>query len=179
MDLPSFTTLILLRSEQISWQDLCLFNTRHYWTGLHVWFSRFSLLSLLLSCSSWATGTAPLNHSWITTNKSGWYLPSFSHTPVKTHFLLFYTSGCFQTTMSLVPYPGIIFLSHLQVIFPYTGPQWYPMEFLLRVAIIHGKRERTGSSLLSSLVPSLHTFTESLFSKSVTYKPSSWKLSNM
>ena len=61
----------------------------------------------------------------------------------------------------------------LAVIFPYTGPQRYPMEFLLRVTIIHGKRERAGSSLLSSLVPSLHTFTESLCSKSVTYKLSS------
>ena len=67
----------------------------------------------------------------------------------------------------------------LAVMFPYTGPQLYPMESLLRVAIIHGKRERTGSSLLFSLVPSLHTFTENLCSKSVTYRPSSWKLSNM
>ena len=58
--------------------------------------------------------------------------------------------------------------------FPYTGPQLHPVKFLLTVAIIHAKRERTGSSLLCSLVPSLHTFTENLCSKFVTYKRSSW-----
>ena len=139
----------------------------------HVWFSRFSLLSLFLSCSSWATGTAPLNHSWITTNKSGWYLPSLSHTPVKTCFLLFCTSGSFQPTMSLVPHSGILVLSHLQWFshtqgFNYT--QWNPFS---EWPIIHGKRERIGSSLLFSLVPSLHTFSGNLCSKSVTYRPSS------
>ena len=61
----------------------------------------------------------------------------------------------------------------LAAMFPCTGPQLHPKKFLFRVAIIHTKRERTGSSLLSSLVPSLHTFTENLYSKFVTYKRSS------
>ena len=47
----------------------------------------------------------------------------------------------------------------LAAMFPYTRPQLHPVKFLFKVAIIHAKRERTGSSLLSSLVPSLHTFT--------------------
>ena len=51
------------------------------------------------------------------------------------------------------------------------------MEFLCRVAIKHAKRERTGSSLLSSLVLSLHTSTEDLCSKFVPCKSSSIKLS--
>ena len=38
------------------------------------------------------------------------------------------------------------------------------------------KRERTGSSLLSSLVPSLDTFTENLCSKFVTYNIQTFKL---
>ena len=67
----------------------------------------------------------------------------------------------------------------IAAMFPYTRSQSHPMKFLFRVAIIHAKRERTGSSLLSSLVPSLHTFTENLCSKFVTYKRSSRKLSNM
>ena len=62
---------------------------------------------------------------------------------------------------------------------PIHGPQIHAVKFLCRVAIIHAERERTGSSLLSSIVPSLHTFTENLCSKFVTYKRSSWKLSNM
>ena len=45
------------------------------------------------------------------------------------------------------------------------------------VGIIHPKGEKPGSSLFSSLVPSLHTFTENLCSKFVTYKCSSIKLS--
>ena len=61
----------------------------------------------------------------------------------------------------------------LAAMFPYTGPQLCSVEFLCRVAIIHAERERTGSSLLSSIVPSLHTFTENLCSKFVTYKLSS------
>ena len=56
----------------------------------------------------------------------------------------------------------------LAAMFPYTGPQLCSMEFLCRVAIKHAKRERTGSTLLSSLVPSLDTFTEHLCSKSFT-----------
>ena len=61
----------------------------------------------------------------------------------------------------------------LAAMFPSTGPQIHPVKFLFRVAIIEAKRERTGSSLLSSLVPSLHTFTENLCIKFVTYKRSS------
>ena len=60
----------------------------------------------------------------------------------------------------------------LAALFPYTRPQLCSMEFLFRVAIIHARMETTGSSLLSSLVHSLHTFTEHLCSKSVTNKPS-------
>ena len=41
-------------------------------------------------------------------------MPSLSHTPVKTCFLLFCTSGSFQQTMSLDPHPVILVLSHLQ-----------------------------------------------------------------
>ena len=63
--------------------------------------------------------------------------------------------------------------------FPYSGPQLCSMEFLFRVAIIHAKMETTGSSLRSSLVHSLHIITQHLNSKSVTNKPSNWKLSNM
>ena len=101
------------RKEQINWQDLHLFNTRHTWPGIHVWLSQFSLLSHLC-CTSWAAGTAPLNHSSITTNKSGWYLPSLSHKPVKTCFLLFHTLCSFQPTMALVLPPGILVLWHLK-----------------------------------------------------------------
>ena len=104
MDLPSFTTQILSRKEQINWQDLHLFNTRYTWPETHVRFSWFILLSLL----NWATETAPLNHSSITTNKSRWYLPSLSHKPVKTCFFLICTPGSFQPTMALLPHPGIL-----------------------------------------------------------------------
>ena len=41
--------------------------------------------------SYWATKTAPLNHSSITTNKSRRYLRSLSHKPMKTCFLLICT----------------------------------------------------------------------------------------
>ena len=61
----------------------------------------------------------------------------------------------------------------LAVMFPYSRLQLCSMEFPFRVAIIHAKMERTGSSLLSCLVHSLHTITEHLCSKSVTNKPSS------
>ena len=61
----------------------------------------------------------------------------------------------------------------LAAMFPSMGPQLHSVKFLFRVAVIHTKRERTGSSLLSSLVPSLHTFTEDLCSKFVTYQRSS------
>ena len=65
-------------------------------------------------CSYWATETAPLNHSSITTNKSRWYLPSLSYKPVKTCFLLICTPGCFQPTMAPMPHPGILVLCPLQ-----------------------------------------------------------------
>ena len=54
----------------------------------------------------------------------------------------------------------------IAAMFPYTRSQSHPMKFLFRVAIIHSKMERTGSSFLSSLVPSyihsLKTCVESL-----------------
>ena len=110
MDLPSFTTLILSRKDQKNGHDLHLFNTRYTWPGTHVRFSWFILLSLLIlsnrDCSS--------KDSSITTNKSRWYFPSLSHTPVKTVFLLICTPGSFQPTMALVPRPGILVLCHLQ-----------------------------------------------------------------
>ena len=143
---------------------------------IHVWFSRFSLLSLPLSCSSCARGTAAITHSSITTHKAGWYLQSLPHEPVKTCFFLFRTLGSFQPTTALLLPPGIPVLS-LAVMVPYTRLQLHQMKFLFRVAIIHAKRERTGSSLLSSLVLSLHTSTEDLCSKFVPCKSSSIKLS--
>ena len=106
-------------------------------------------------------------------NKQIWiFAESFTYSseklfPPLLHFWLFSTNhGCCPTSWD----PGPLSLAAM---FPYAGPQLCSMEFLCRVAIKHAKRERTGSSLLSSLVHSLHTFTEHLCSKSVTYKPSS------
>ena len=109
-----------------------------------------------------------LNH-----NKQIWiFAESFTYTseklfPPLLYFWLFSTNhGSCPTFWD----PGPLSLAAM---FPYTGPQLCSMEFLCRVAIKHAKRERTGSTLLSSLVPSLDTFTEHLCSKSFTYKPSS------
>ena len=100
------------------------------------------------------------------------FAESFTYTseklfPSLLHFWLFSTNhGSCATSWN----PGPLSLA---VMFPYTGPRLCSMEFLFRVAIIHAKMERTGSSLLSSFVHLLHTFTEHLCSKSVTNKPSS------
>ena len=117
--------------------------------------------------------TAPskpqLNHYkqiWIIFAKSFTYT-SENMFPLNLHLWIF-SNNHVSCPISWDPCP----LS-LAGMFPYTGPQLYPMEFLLRVAIIHGKMERTGISLLSSLVPLLHAFTENLCSNSVTYRPSS------
>ena len=78
-------------------------------------------------CSYWARETAPLNHSSITANKSRWYLPSLSHKPGKTCFLLFCIPVSFQPTMGLVLRPGILVLCHLQRCSHTLGlsyPQW-------------------------------------------------------
>ena len=99
------------------------------------------------------------------------FAKSFTYTSQKLfipllHFWLFSTNhGSCATSWN----PGPLSLAAL---FPYTRPQLCSMEFLFRVAIIHARMETTGSSLRSSLVHSLHTFTEQLCSKSVTNKPS-------
>ena len=110
-----------------------------------------------------------LNH-----HKQIWtiFAESFTYTseklfPSLLHFWLFSTNhGSCATSWN----PGPLSLAAM---FPYTRPQLCSMEFLFRVAILHARMETTGSSLLSSLVHSLHTFTEQLCSKSVTNKPSS------
>ena len=96
---------------------------------------------------------------------------------MKICFLLFRTLGSFQPTTALILPPGIPVLCHLQSCSHTPGFSYTQMKFLFRVAIIHAKRERTGSSLLSSLVLSLHTSTEDLCSKFVPCKSSSIKLS--
>ena len=62
---------------------------------------------------------------------------------------------------------------------PIHGASNTPSEIPIQSGHNTCKRERTGSSLLSSIVPSLQTFTENLCSRFVTYKRSSWKLSNI
>ena len=66
----------------------------------------------------------------------------------------------------------------LAAMFPRTGPQLYPMKFLFRVAIIYAERERTGSSLLSSFLY-IHSLKACVANLLHSYKPSSWKLSNI
>ena len=94
------------------------------------------------------------------------FAESFTNTSEKLlspllHFWLFSMNhGSFPTSWD----PGPLSLAAM---FPYTRPQLCSMEFLFRLAITHAKMEITGRSLLASLFPSLHTFTENLCSKSV------------
>ena len=85
----------------------------------------------LLSCSSWATGTAPLNHSSITAHKAWWYLPRLSHKPVKTCFLLFHTLGSFQPTTALAYLQGSWFsvtCSHVPIHQASITPKEIPIQ---------------------------------------------------
>ena len=157
-----------LTSLQYQTYLTCIENTRHSCLIFMVQSLLPSPLLLILGnrdCSS----KPQLNHytqSWMT------FAETFTQTS-KNLFPPILQSWLFSTNHCSCPTSWDTGPLSLAVMFPYTGPQSHPIKFLFRVAIIQAKRERTGSSLLSSLVPSLHTFTENLCSKFVTYKPSS------
>lgn len=161
------------RKEHTNWQDLHLSNTRYTWPGTHAQFSWF----MFLLCSYWATETAPLNHSSITTKKFRWYLPSLSHKPVNTCFLQFALLALFNQPHFLC-HVLESWSCHLQWCSPYTGPHSCSMEFLIQSGHNTCNEQQAAPYHLSCSSINIRP-RKTCVAAPVTNKPSSWNLSNM